>query len=61
MTGATASPSTSDNPKLDPAAAAAAAAARINAQIQAKKNVQQVDVPPVRSVSISAHLVDRHL
>jgi hypothetical protein len=33
----------------DPAAAAAAAAARINAQIQAKKGVQHVDVPPIRS------------
>ncbi|KAL6714870.1 hypothetical protein ACLMJK_007130 [Lecanora helva] len=35
----------------DPAAAAAAAAARINAQIQAKKGVQQVDVPPIRATS----------
>ncbi|KAL9016384.1 MAG: hypothetical protein Q9185_006255 [Variospora sp. 1 TL-2023] len=34
----------------DPAAAAAAAAARINASIQAKKGVQHVDVPPIRSV-----------
>ncbi|KAE9377754.1 hypothetical protein N431DRAFT_434901 [Stipitochalara longipes BDJ] len=33
----------------DPAAAAAAAAARINAQIQAKKGIQHVDVPPIRS------------
>lgn len=33
------------------AAAAAAAAARINAQIQAKKGIQHVDVPPIRSVS----------
>lgn len=32
------------------AAAAAAAAARINAQIQAKKGIQHVDVPPIRSV-----------
>lgn len=39
-----------DGRKGDPAAAAAAAAARINAQIQAKKNVQHVDVPLVRSV-----------
>ncbi|EUC31488.1 hypothetical protein COCCADRAFT_6629 [Bipolaris zeicola 26-R-13] len=31
------------------AAAAAAAAARINAQIQAKKGIQHVDVPPIRS------------
>ena len=29
----------------------AAAAARINAQIQAKKGIQHVDVPPIRSVS----------
>lgn len=36
--------------KGDPAAAAAAAAARINAQIQAKKSVQHVDVPLIRSV-----------
>ncbi|KZF25735.1 hypothetical protein L228DRAFT_280955 [Xylona heveae TC161] len=33
----------------DPAAAAAAAAARINAQIQARKGIQHVDVPPIRS------------
>lgn len=31
--------------RKDPAAAAAAAAARINAQIQAKKGIQHVDVP----------------
>ncbi|CAG8955622.1 hypothetical protein HYFRA_00009576 [Hymenoscyphus fraxineus] len=36
-------------PTADPAAAAAAAAARINAQIQAKKGIQHVDVPPIRS------------
>ncbi|KAL8648263.1 MAG: hypothetical protein Q9226_006067 [Calogaya cf. arnoldii] len=35
----------------DPAAAAAAAAARINASIQAKKGVQHVDVPPIRSTA----------
>ncbi|KAJ5485013.1 hypothetical protein N7539_005001 [Penicillium diatomitis] len=35
--------------KLDPAAAAAAAAAKINAQLQAKKGIQHVDVPPIRS------------
>jgi len=29
----------------------AAAAARINAQIQAKKGIQHVDVPPIRSAS----------
>jgi hypothetical protein len=34
----------------DPAAAAAAAAAKINAQIQARKGVQHIDVPPIRSV-----------
>ncbi|THV86981.1 hypothetical protein D6D29_01099 [Aureobasidium pullulans] len=33
----------------DPAAAAAAAAAKINAQIQARKGIQHVDVPPIRS------------
>jgi len=39
--------------KIDPSAAAlaaAAAAARINAQIQARKAIQTVDVPPIRSV-----------
>ncbi|OKO95684.1 hypothetical protein PENSUB_11196 [Penicillium subrubescens] len=41
---------------LDPAAAAAAAAAKINAQLQAKKGIQHVDVPPVRSTdSPGAH------
>lgn len=35
--------------KIDAAAAAAAAAAKINAQIQAKKGIQHVDVPPIRS------------
>jgi homoaconitase len=34
------------------AAAAAAAAARINAQIQAKKGIQHVEVPPIRAVSL---------
>ena len=38
----------------DPAAAAAAAAAKINAQIQARKGIQHVDVPPIRSVRTSA-------
>jgi homoaconitase len=37
------------------AAAAAAAAARINAQIQAKKGIQHVEVPPIRAVSTCAH------
>ncbi|KIW27311.1 uncharacterized protein PV07_07062 [Cladophialophora immunda] len=36
---------------LDPAAAAAAAAAKINAELQARKGIQHVDVPPVRSSS----------
>ncbi|MCJ1481624.1 hypothetical protein MMC06_001783 [Schaereria dolodes] len=36
---------------LDPAAAAAAAAARINASIQAKKGIQHVDVPPIRTAT----------
>ncbi|KAJ9149412.1 KH domain-containing protein [Pleurostoma richardsiae] len=39
---------------VDPAAAAAAAAARINAQLQARKGVQHVDVPPVRSSSATS-------
>ncbi|RDW57084.1 uncharacterized protein DSM5745_11566 [Aspergillus mulundensis] len=37
--------------KADPAAAAAAAAAKINAQLQAKKGIQHVDVPPIRATS----------
>ncbi|KAJ9197005.1 hypothetical protein DTO166G4_2602 [Paecilomyces variotii] len=37
--------------KKDPAAAAAAAAAKINAQLQAKKGIQHVDVPPIRSTA----------
>lgn len=32
----------------------AAAAARINAQLQARKGIQHVDVPPVRSASTSS-------
>ncbi|KAF5968480.1 hypothetical protein FBULB1_10711, partial [Fusarium bulbicola] len=36
-------------PPTDAAAAAAAAAARINAQLQARKGIQHVDVPPIRS------------
>lgn len=39
---------------VDPAAAAAAAAAKINAQIQAKKGIQHVDVPPIKSASSSS-------
>ncbi|KAK7752328.1 hypothetical protein SLS62_005664 [Diatrype stigma] len=38
---------------VDAAAAAAAAAAKINAQIQAKKGIQHVDVPPIKSTSES--------
>ncbi|KIW16620.1 hypothetical protein PV08_03808 [Exophiala spinifera] len=37
------------NTPLDPAAAAAAAAAKINAELQARKGIQHVDVPPIRS------------
>ncbi|KAI9828571.1 MAG: hypothetical protein M1819_006563 [Sarea resinae] len=51
---ATESPATEEKKKLDPAAAAAAAAARINAQIQAKKGIQHVDVPPIRSGSTAS-------
>lgn len=35
----------------------AAAAAKINAQLQAKKGIQHVDVPPIRSVSFTARAV----
>ena len=42
-----------EHSKGDPAAAAAAAAARINAQIQAKKGAQHIDVPPIRSVRLN--------
>lgn len=35
----------------DAAAAAAAAAAKINAQLQARKGIQHVDVPPIRNAS----------
>ncbi|RDW91481.1 hypothetical protein BP5796_02646 [Coleophoma crateriformis] len=47
------SPAPESVPKsaLDPAAAAAAAAAKINAQLQAKKGIQHVDVPPIRATS----------
>ncbi|KAE8390653.1 hypothetical protein BDV23DRAFT_155028 [Aspergillus alliaceus] len=38
----------------DPAAAAAAAAAKINAQLQAKKGIQHVDVPPIRATASPA-------
>ncbi|KAJ5812202.1 hypothetical protein N7474_008503 [Penicillium riverlandense] len=43
------SPGEAQSGALDPAAAAAAAAAKINAQLQAKKGIQHVDVPPIRS------------
>ncbi|KAF4987470.1 hypothetical protein FGRMN_10335, partial [Fusarium graminum] len=43
-----ATPETKKSP-ADAAAAAAAAAARINAQLQARKGIQHVDVPPIRS------------
>ncbi|KAL9621997.1 MAG: hypothetical protein Q9160_003659 [Pyrenula sp. 1 TL-2023] len=38
----------------DPAAAAAAAAAKINAELQARKGIQHVDVPPIRSIQSPA-------
>jgi hypothetical protein len=41
-------PETKKSP-TDAAAAAAAAAARINASLQARKGIQHVDVPPIRS------------
>ncbi|KAF5232167.1 hypothetical protein FAUST_8886, partial [Fusarium austroamericanum] len=43
-----ATPETKKSP-TDAAAAAAAAAARINASLQARKGIQHVDVPPIRS------------
>ncbi|KAF4986718.1 hypothetical protein FDECE_15804, partial [Fusarium decemcellulare] len=42
------SPDSKKSP-ADAAAAAAAAAARINAQLQARKGIQHVDVPPIKS------------
>lgn len=47
------SPSTSENKNgaSDAAARAAAAAAKINADLQARKGIQHVDVPPIRSTS----------
>jgi hypothetical protein len=44
---------------LAAAAAARAAAARISAQLQAKKGIQTVDVPPIRSASLSTPPVVR--
>jgi hypothetical protein len=52
---ATDSPSTVGSSKkvpVDASAAAKAAAERINRQIEAKKGIQHVDVPPIRSVSL---------
>ncbi|KAI0602237.1 hypothetical protein F4775DRAFT_536181 [Biscogniauxia sp. FL1348] len=46
-----ATPDTKKGGSVDAAAAAAAAAAKINAQIQAKKGIQHVDVPPIKSTS----------
>ncbi|KAF1960181.1 hypothetical protein CC80DRAFT_287458 [Byssothecium circinans] len=48
--GASDSPATAEKPKINAAALAAAAAAKINAQIQAKKGIQHVEVPPIRPV-----------
>lgn len=47
------SPSTDSKPRtpVDPAAAAAAAAAKINAQIEARRGIQHVDVPPIQSAT----------
>jgi hypothetical protein len=47
------SPSAQDSKDapLDAAARAAAAAAKINADLQARKGIQHVDVPPIRSTS----------
>ncbi|KAK4154132.1 putative kh domain-protein [Chaetomidium leptoderma] len=47
-------PADSKSPPVDAAAAVAAAAARINAQLQARKGIQHVDVPPVRSSSVTS-------
>lgn len=46
--------------KADAAAAAAAVAAKISAQLAAKKGIQHVDVPPIRSTStpLSADVAD---
>lgn len=55
---ATDSPSNAGT-KNKAAAAAAAAAARINAQIQAKKGIQHVDVPPIRAVSSLSRILAR--
>lgn len=36
----------------------AAAAAKINAQLQAKKGIQHVDVPPIRAVNMALMIPD---
>ncbi|KAK5997042.1 hypothetical protein PT974_02393 [Cladobotryum mycophilum] len=43
------SPSETKKPQVDAAVAAAAAAAKINAQLQARKAIQHVDVPPIKA------------
>ncbi|KAI0972857.1 hypothetical protein F4678DRAFT_459713 [Xylaria arbuscula] len=52
-TADSATPETKKSP-VDAAAAAAAAAAKINAQLQARKGIQHVDVPPIRASSTSS-------
>jgi hypothetical protein len=47
----TVSPMSVSAPVRDPAEAAKAAAAKINAMLQAKKSIQHVDVPPIRSAT----------
>ncbi|KAI0147769.1 hypothetical protein GGR57DRAFT_493672 [Xylariaceae sp. FL1272] len=53
MSPDTAGPDSKKSP-VDAAAAAAAAAAKINAQLQARKGIQHVDVPPIQSASTGA-------
>lgn len=53
-TEGSATPNTGDKGS-DAAAKAAEAAARINAQLQSKKAIQHVDVPPIRQVSPMKH------
>ena len=50
------SPVTDGKPKtpVDAAAAAAAAAAKINAQIEARRGIQHIDVPPIKTSSSPA-------
>ncbi|KAJ8105846.1 hypothetical protein ONZ43_g7260 [Nemania bipapillata] len=49
-----ATPETKKSP-VDAAAAAAMAAAKINAQLQARKGIQHVDVPPIRSSAANSN------